>query len=132
MIRPPPRSTLFPYTTLFRSDRHRAAVAQAVERQLDGVVNGAAGPLLAGGKLLEDVEPAHLGRDRGVPAAPGAVVVVEVPALALLERTVATARPGKLVGKVAHCAAFYRHITSATGPKRPPGRSRAEWRSQCR
>src|SRR5436305_6673882 len=25
MIRPPPRSTLFPYTTLFRSDRRRAA-----------------------------------------------------------------------------------------------------------
>src|SRR6266853_6003591 len=24
MIRRPPRSTLFPYTTLFRSDRHRA------------------------------------------------------------------------------------------------------------
>src|SRR5947207_12690459 len=24
MIRPPPRSTLFPYTTLFRSIRHRA------------------------------------------------------------------------------------------------------------
>src|SRR3712207_8982865 len=26
MIRRPPRSTLFPYTTLFRSDRHRGAV----------------------------------------------------------------------------------------------------------
>src|SRR3712207_8754393 len=25
MIRRPPRSTLFPYTTLFRSDRHRGA-----------------------------------------------------------------------------------------------------------
>src|SRR3712207_8934384 len=28
MIRRPPRSTLFPYTTLFRSDRHGAAVEQ--------------------------------------------------------------------------------------------------------
>src|SRR5690554_7117108 len=27
MIRPPPRSTLFPYTTLFRSELHFAAVA---------------------------------------------------------------------------------------------------------
>src|SRR2546430_13074902 len=29
MIRRPPRSTLFPYTTLFRSPRHGAAVALA-------------------------------------------------------------------------------------------------------
>src|SRR3712207_8663566 len=28
MIRRPPRSTLFPYTTLFRSDEHRVAVAE--------------------------------------------------------------------------------------------------------
>src|SRR3712207_7096667 len=28
MIRRPPRSTLFPYTTLFRSDRHRRQAAQ--------------------------------------------------------------------------------------------------------
>src|SRR2546429_1583042 len=31
MIRRPPRSTLFPYTTLFRSDR-RAALAQGLDR----------------------------------------------------------------------------------------------------
>src|SRR5438874_7918666 len=28
MIRPPPRSTLFPYTTLFRSDRARAPLLE--------------------------------------------------------------------------------------------------------
>src|SRR5256885_6550015 len=37
MIRRPPRSTLFPYTTLFRSqareDRHAAGVSQAPRRQ---------------------------------------------------------------------------------------------------
>src|SRR3712207_8968307 len=32
MIRRPPRSTLFPYTTLFRSRRHRAALGQGAER----------------------------------------------------------------------------------------------------
>src|SRR4051812_49593452 len=32
MTRPPPRSTLFPYTTLFRSERGRRAVARAVAR----------------------------------------------------------------------------------------------------
>src|SRR3712207_7564767 len=36
MIRRPPRSTLFPYTTLFRSDRLRIGrVRRAVERELD-------------------------------------------------------------------------------------------------
>src|SRR6266478_7034711 len=33
MIRRPPRSTLFPYTTLFRSFGGRIAVARATERQ---------------------------------------------------------------------------------------------------
>src|SRR2546429_7049159 len=36
MIRPPPRSTLFPYTTLFRSARDRSDVARA-----DGLADGA-------------------------------------------------------------------------------------------
>src|SRR5258707_7424902 len=39
MIRRPPRSTLFPYTTLFRSSRsgRRSAPARALERSGDGV-----------------------------------------------------------------------------------------------
>src|SRR3712207_7845502 len=32
MIRRPPRTTLFPYTTLFRSDAHRAALAHDPDR----------------------------------------------------------------------------------------------------
>src|SRR5690348_17420308 len=35
MIRHPPRSTLFPYTTLFRSYRDASALAQVAERLLD-------------------------------------------------------------------------------------------------
>src|SRR2546421_6952443 len=57
MIRRPPRSTLFPYTTLFRSERHLAAVLELpavdVERvrkrkfavALDAV-RGAGGPVM--------------------------------------------------------------------------------------
>src|SRR3989442_5229947 len=37
MIRRPPRSTLFPYTTLFRSNRHRA-LSEAGELPARGVV----------------------------------------------------------------------------------------------
>src|SRR3712207_8645154 len=36
MIRRPPRSTLFPYTTLFRSVARAAAVEQRLELALDG------------------------------------------------------------------------------------------------
>src|SRR3712207_8900409 len=36
MIRRPPRSTLFPYTTLFRSDRVTAEIARVVERERQG------------------------------------------------------------------------------------------------
>src|SRR5256885_11815359 len=35
MIRRPPRSTLFPYTTLFRSQRHRAGAAAVATEGLD-------------------------------------------------------------------------------------------------
>src|SRR3712207_8269935 len=55
MIRRPPRSTLFPYTTLFRSDRE---VAVALERHR----------LLSGGEVGEEAELLEvregLGRDR--------------------------------------------------------------------
>src|SRR3712207_8990765 len=65
MIRRPPRSTLFPYTTLFRSQCLRDAV-------------GAAAAVRGGGA------PAALGRPQGVQAAPLRAVppplVREVPA----------------------------------------------------
>src|SRR5690348_17850953 len=43
MIRPPPRSTLFPYTTLFRSHHRRPATAERLDRGVGvatGVVDG--------------------------------------------------------------------------------------------
>src|SRR5258708_29049653 len=59
MIRRPPRSTLFPYTTLFRSQRRRGARARRVRGApllpADDAATGAALPL------------AHV---RGLPAAP--------------------------------------------------------------
>src|SRR3712207_7138617 len=55
MIRRPPRSTLFPYTTLFRSGGERAAVAPRVVR------SRRVGPLSAGTQR-------RLGRLRHAPA----------------------------------------------------------------
>src|SRR5438105_9450358 len=48
MTRPPPRSTLFPYTTLFRSDPleievERLVLRQTAPRHLPGLVPGEAG-----------------------------------------------------------------------------------------
>src|SRR3712207_7093379 len=40
MIRRPPRSTLFPYTTLFRSRRHRARVHRLPRHVRAGVAQG--------------------------------------------------------------------------------------------
>src|SRR5437660_9142050 len=37
MIRRPPRSTLFPYTTLFRSEAHRDAGSGAGDHHLEGL-----------------------------------------------------------------------------------------------
>src|SRR3712207_7334341 len=62
MIRRPPRSTLFPYTTLFRSGVVQAperAVPRptgevAVHRALGRQVLGQSAPLAAGGQHVED------------------------------------------------------------------------------
>src|SRR5438552_11747708 len=41
MTRPPPRSTLFPYTTLFRSGRNRRSRLHHSRRCKDGIGSGA-------------------------------------------------------------------------------------------
>src|SRR3712207_6892286 len=63
MIRRPPRSTLFPYTTLFRSDVHHEAAARPSHRQCD-----APGPWRALGVQERDdrvVEVGALAREAG-------------------------------------------------------------------
>src|SRR3712207_8406525 len=59
MIRRPPRSTLFPYTTLFRSERH---VLHRQDSGDDALVAVPAGQLVAVGDLalLGDVHPDEL------------------------------------------------------------------------
>src|SRR3712207_7805539 len=47
MIRRPPRSTLFPYTTLFRSERGERVVGVQVEAEVGGVDRHAADRLAA-------------------------------------------------------------------------------------
>src|SRR5439155_371964 len=85
-------------------DGNVAAVGEGVEGHLDRIVHGAPGPLLPRGELLQDVEATHLLGRRGVPASPGAIIMVEVFALALLEGVVAAPRPGELVGELRHFA----------------------------
>src|SRR2546427_3148874 len=48
MIRRPPRSTLFPYTTLFRSGNSLTAKVEAIQQHLaNGNINAACGQLQA-------------------------------------------------------------------------------------
>ena len=91
-----------------RLDGDLDALAIRVERHLDRVVDDAPRPHLARRELLEDVEPAHVGGRVARPAAPRAVVLVEVAALALLEGAVPASRPGEVVGQVGH-ARILRH-----------------------
>src|SRR5438132_5564056 len=53
MIRRPPRSTLFPYTTLFRSDQPRAAIGACRGNHACGV-SGAAAPESAAARQAAD------------------------------------------------------------------------------
>src|SRR2546430_9666103 len=60
MIRRPPRSTLFPYTTLFRSKARRQETILLVEHKMD-VVRSLADRIIVlhNGKLVADGEPAR-------------------------------------------------------------------------
>src|SRR3712207_8155089 len=56
MIRRPPRSTLFPYTTLFRSGRDVAGQGQRAAAQVDDVDR----PAVGGGEVEHVTHPAHV------------------------------------------------------------------------
>src|SRR3712207_7497074 len=71
MIRRPPRSTLFPYTTLFRSLRWRAAAGAAVllrPRLPDGGARARAGARVPPGRGRADRTGGARGRGRGIVA----------------------------------------------------------------
>jgi len=76
-------------------------------------VDHLAGPLLAGGELLEDVERAGLLGRVGLPAAPGAVVVVEVLPAALLEEVVAAPDQENSLTRSAIASAYHRRPVRA-------------------
>src|SRR5256885_8644093 len=68
MIRRPPRSTLFPYTTLFRSERspaHPAAIATAAAAVGSCVAPGAAVPAPAPGAATAHAQIGQWGVDLG-------------------------------------------------------------------
>src|SRR3712207_8411194 len=68
MIRRPPRSTLFPYTTLFRSSRHGPADDEIVGAGADGVRGRGDALLVAGlAALRADAggDEEHVGADEG-------------------------------------------------------------------
>src|SRR6266571_2384494 len=101
------------------------AVAHGEQCPLDRFVHEATGPHLAGPELLEDVEAAHERIHAGLPAAPGAVVLVVVAAAALLEGVVARAGPGKFVDEVGHVPSLSGRPSSRIAPgriDRRPGR----------
>src|SRR2546422_8584604 len=60
MIRRPPRSTLFPYTTLFRSRTDERLRVEAAAEDLELHVEPPVGGLLVGATLL-DVDPRRFG-----------------------------------------------------------------------
>src|SRR3712207_8791610 len=69
MMRRPPRSTLFPYTTLFRSEPLLGAVVQVAFQPAPLLVAGAQQPQAAGLDVTQrrgepGAQPHHLDRDR--------------------------------------------------------------------
>src|SRR3712207_3266974 len=80
MIRRPPRSTLFPYTTLFRSPLGRPVTLQGHDQSIDAqsgpqVIGHAPANDLARGHVLDggEIEPALVGREVGEVGQPGCV-----------------------------------------------------------
>src|SRR3712207_8383887 len=69
MIRRPPRSTLFPYTTLFRSDEHVVAALSGdvivAGAAVDGVRRAAAEQRVVPGSAADDVRAREVDRRAG-------------------------------------------------------------------
>src|SRR3712207_6961077 len=65
MIRRPPRSTLFPYTTLFRSELRQHSGAQHLEQAWHGGDDGGAELRHLGGQALGAARIHHLHAQRG-------------------------------------------------------------------
>src|SRR5215510_2412659 len=105
----------------------RVSLAHGEQRPLDRLVHEAPRPHLAGAELLQHVELSDQGIGRDVPAAPGAVVLVEVAAPALLEAVIAGARPGELVDEIGHASILAGRSRGRTGltAARPPPRLRS-------
>src|SRR2546430_3498752 len=60
MIRRPPRSTLFPYTTLFRSAKHPEDIDKAAQAQVERLLQHQNGPhAQLCGRLLKEIEQAR-------------------------------------------------------------------------
>src|SRR3712207_9409377 len=64
MIRRPPRSTLFPYTTLFRSEQAAVGVAARLEAAAQQPGAGAGGHEQVGAGLVDVGQPDDVGQDR--------------------------------------------------------------------
>src|SRR3989442_11645841 len=54
MIRRPPRSTLFPYTTLFRSVRTLAQRSATAAKEIKALIDDSVGQVDAGSRLVQD------------------------------------------------------------------------------
>ena len=78
-------------------ERGVGLAAGLAEEEFEGLVGVESGPLLAGGKALEDVEFAGARGSVVLPAAPGGIIGKEVALQAGLEGFVARMRPGKIV-----------------------------------
>src|SRR6266511_1487537 len=68
MLRPPPRSTLFPYTTLFRSPLHRLAYVWVDEHGDDGGSRNRVVGLQHGANLLQGAGDSATGSETSVRA----------------------------------------------------------------
>src|SRR2546422_461465 len=100
MIRRPPRSTLFPYTTLFRSASGVPVVASAAAGGAEAIVDGGSGAV---------VDP----RDAGAVATALGRLRERNPA-ELAEAARRAAEPFTFAAQVAGFAGIYRRITAAT------------------
>src|SRR5947207_8911220 len=104
MLRPPPRTTLFPYTTLFRSERGAVAVEQDCDEQSPDEVGGCSREALGQlgalrRRLAEQRRRPHAGRPNTVALAERGVE--RMPQLLAPERLVLEERELPAVERVA-------------------------------
>src|SRR5205809_7183760 len=133
MLRPPPRPTLFPYTTLFRSNAYALGEGQRLYKQMNCVGchfhgGGGIGPALMDDEWIYGSDPAQIfttiveGQPNGMPSFKGRIANKEVWELVAYVRSL-SGLEGSVVSSAREDHMYLSPDLGIRSPEKPKGKT---------